>query len=264
VKNLAANETAQPVAGVDEGWSVRRLVVSGLVIFAVQTAIVYATGSRPSQSAAAQPKGPSVRWISRAISPAALATLFGVADPAGAVLPGPHGFSAESWLRLPALPQVRIGWVDATHWLALRTNSLGQAYSLVPQTSRPLLAASARAELPDQLRPPLLPIPTPLRTSTLAALGAELAERLEGSLPSVPALTHADVLKDTAVRLTVDAEGRVLLARLVERSGLPEADQLAVKTAMDLRFKPRAGAGFLSGVLRIQWNTLPSTGEGAR
>jgi TonB family protein len=262
--NTPGDNEPPPFAEADEGWSLRKLVVWGVVLFAVQTAIVCATGGRPSQRVPPQPGGPSVRWVPAAISPASLATVFGVADPASAVIPGPNGFSAEGWLRLPTLPQVRIDWVDATHWLALRTNSLGQAYTMLPQESRPLLAASDRPALPGALQPPVLPPPSPLRTETLAALEAGLAERLEGPLPALPTLAHGAVLKDTVVRITVDAEGRVLTARLAERSDLDEADQLAVKTAMSLSFSPREGAGLLSGSLRIRWNTLPTTGAPPR
>ena len=253
-----ANASETPPAA--EGWSRRTLVVCGVVLFVLQVGLVLATGTRLGKMPVAPVKGPSVRWIQAAVSPVALATFFGVADPAGAVLPGPHGFSAEGWLRLPTLPQVRIGWVDATHWLVLRTNTLGRAYAMLPQERRPLLAASEPPELPGLLQPPALPPLSPLRTASSAALEAGLADRVEGPFPAIPTLTNGDVLKDTVVKITLDAEGRVLAARLVERSGLAEADQLAVTTALNLPFRPRAGAGPVSGQLRIQWNTLPPTG----
>jgi hypothetical protein len=257
VTHPGANEKETPA--VDAGWSVRKMVVWGVVFFVVQVGFIYATGSRPDEMAARQPKGPSVRWIPAAISPQALATFFGVPDPAGAVLPGYLGFSGEGWLQLPALPQVRVEWVDATHWLSLQTNTLGQAYAMLPQASRPLLAASEESDLPALLQPPVLPLPAPLRTESSAELDRVLRDRLEEPLPPLPDQTSGELLKDSVVAVAVNAEGRVLTARLAERSGGSEvahlADQLAVKTALDLAFKPNRGAPLATGLLRIRWNT---------
>jgi hypothetical protein len=258
VRNPGTNE--RETADEAAGWSVRKMVVWGVVFFVVQVGFIYATGSRPDGMAPPQPKGPAVHWIPAAISPEALATFFGVPDPAGAVLPGYRGFSGEAWLRLPALPQVRVDWVDATHWLSLRTNTLGQAYAMLPQESRPLLAASEESDLPALLQPPVLPLPAPLRTESNAELSAVLRDRLEEPLPPIPDQTSSELLKDSAVVVAVNAEGRVLTARLAERSGGSEsaqlADQSAVKLAMGLSFKPSAGAPLATGLLRIQWNTV--------
>jgi TonB family protein len=245
-------------SSVDGVWSWRRLAGVGLGLFVLQIGVIFATGARPSSKTPAAPAGPVVRWLPVAVGPETLATVFAVPDPAGGLLPGEHGFAAESWLRLPALPQVQIDWGNTAHWLALRTNSLGQAHALVPQESRPLLAASESTELPDRLQPPLLPLPTPLRTASEVRLDPGLAERLGGPLPEVPTRTHGDVLADSVVLVWIDDEGRVLSARLTrDRSGLAEADQDAVRIATALPFRPKAGAPLTSGQVRIRWNTLP-------
>ncbi len=249
-----------PASADDGAWPSRKLALVGLVLFAGQVALVFATGGKANGPSDLAPAGPEVRWIPAAIDARTLATEFGVADPVGAVLPGPHGFSAEGWLRLPSLPQVRIDWVDATHWLALATNRLGEAYRLLPQEQRPLLAATGPRELPPTLQPPALPIPEPLRTASAAELEPALAARLEAPWPNLPPFTYDSTLKDSVVHLSVNEEGRVLTARLAERSGLPDADQLAVRTALNLSFRPQAASGVIAGRMRFRWHTQPSTG----
>ena len=65
-----------------------------------------------------------------------------------------------------------------------------------------------------------------------------LARRRLLSTPELPSWPHTDVLTNSVVHLSVDAEGVPISAVIVSGSGLKEADNYALAASKRLRFKP--------------------------
>lgn len=249
-------------AAPDGAWSLRKLAAFAGFLFAFQAGAILLTADRSGSPSVSRTPTFTIRWLPEALSSEDLMVLFAATDPSEGVLPTARGFSAESWLRTPEPRPVRIDWADGTHWLALQPGTLGEAHRLLSQETRPLLAGTGvDRPLPDTLRPPSPPVPAPLRPVSAASLDAALTARLAGPIPAVPTLRHGDVLKDSVVQLTVDAEGRVVSVRLWESGGLATADSQALEIARGLLFSFSDSAAPLTGQLRVRWATVPPTPE---
>lgn len=172
--------------------------------------------------------------------------LAALTDPTLHVWGGTAGFSGEAWH--PAAAPVRRSprYTEPPRFLALTAADLTSVETL--------LAAEPGAGSPPPL-PKQSPAPTAtpdvLATTSLPAASAcevvgELASRWQSAPMRLPSQPPADLLADTVVQLRVDAAGRVQSCTLLARSGLPAADELALRHSRDFRFAPVPGARPLS------------------
>ena len=157
------------------------------------------------------------------------------------VFAGPHirGFAASTWLQLPNIPFPTFRWSDPPRLLALAAEQLGTLSLNQGQTHGKAARAVEVAPTPGAtILPPLPPPPAP-NNSSLRLVG-NLADRKLESIPAaLPLQRAADSLTNTLVQVTVDEAGRVFSPVLLPPgSGSKEADQLALKTAVGMKFAP--------------------------
>lgn len=199
-----------------------------------------------------------------------VAELTGFHDPTLFALPHADGFSGGAWLNFhPQIPTLENA-SSPPAWLPLSAEELGNAldeYSRTNGPSEERLLASLRATRPVEVRIP----DEPAITNTVLRVEGPLASRRITGLPSLPSAAYTDVLRGTAVAVSVNGEGIVETASLAEESGLNAADVRAVELARLVQFEPapvsdarlRASASPALGLLIFTWHVVPPTNGSA-
>jgi hypothetical protein len=150
-------------------------------------------------------------------------------------------------------------WDEPARWLELNYDQLGKVFTnfLRGAEVAPLQIAQkipARFHVDEEV--PRNP------TSSRFVIEGGLNQRAVVSSPNLPVWPHTDILRNSAVQISVNGAGDVILARLFSRSGSPAADQKAVALARELTFKPvNIGDGatnFTVGKVIVQWETVPA------
>jgi hypothetical protein len=255
-----------PLALERTGWPRRRLVYAVVGVFLAQAGLVLVLSQRQPP----WPRRPEFHTVvSLATGGPSLAEFeqaTALHDPTLLALPSLNGFSGAAWLRFEPLVYQPSEFTEPARWLALDERSLGVAFSTFVRSNDLLSPPNADRPLPPLQRyEPNYPS---------AAAPSESRLRIEGELTSRPLLTktelqswpYSEVLSNTVVQVVVDADGRALSTALLRESGLPEADQHAVKLAQNARWQPLEAAARSAnafeqltwGRLIFQWHTLPS------
>lgn len=182
-------------------------------------------------------------------------------DPAEFALPNWNGFSREGWLAFHRPELKPADWAEPPRWLSVDAEDLGNSlHGFILSNTIPSVAiANKPLPRPQEFSAGNVPIRT---RSELSIDGPLERWTLEANLPSWP---HADLLTNTVVRALVDASGLAVATVLLSPCGLPEADELAVQTVRNGRFRP-AGKGsgqFTSGNIVFHWHTVAPTNMAA-
>jgi hypothetical protein len=221
----------------NSGWPVRKWILVGAGVLAVQFGLLALLGSRGGAKTSPVTNSP----------PAAIAADSGrnlpLAENAAAfVLPNREGFSGRAWLESPRQDVEVKDWRDKPRPLEPQMEKLcGDLGALLksPTSTNPGVPVFTGGERPD---PPALEIHP--------GSGAELA--IEGDLAGCklldpppleprPASESADILDDTVVRVGVDEHGLVVSAIVFSKSGSAAADADALKMARMAQFQiPRS------------------------
>jgi TonB family protein len=79
----------------------------------------------------------------------------------------------------------------------------------------------------------------------------------------LPAWPSDQLLSNSVVQIAVNSAGQVVSARLLGRSGLPGADNMALDKSRNLRFKPVPASPPAWGRAVFAWETAEATNTGA-
>lgn len=249
-----------PIPIEENPWSTRRwLAVMGL-FFLSQVFLIWWLGeSRPPQARTPEAQPGIVQPVE---IPSAILEL---ADPTLFYRPTWHGFSGAAWLAIGAHEYQSPEWTDPPRFLALEENQLGG-------TLRELVVASQPKpfQLSEKIEPSITPVPmlgpeTALPAESYFELQGTLAFRAPDRWPPLPSRPSADLLRDTLLRVGLDADGWVCSAIVIQPgSGDADADRLALETIRTVRFAPAkrsaaasVGSGIVFGTAAVHWMTVP-------
>lgn len=247
-----------------ERWSGRRWIYAAAGVFLLQVLTIFYLGERSQPAREQRPFRTQIFLAGDALSAQRWERSPGVTDPTLFALPSVHGFSGKAWLNFPPVRYEPTNWTERPQWLGIDTESLGQDLVRFVATNN---ARSLHAP-PRSLSAPSgwdIYVP-PQRVVTRSTLRVEQDRELLSSF-ELPSWSYHEILTNTVVRVTVDANGRAVSAAPLGASGFREADQFALKLASGARFKPvpRVQSGLaiddptqLSWVnLIFAWHTLP-------
>ncbi|MBN8249085.1 MAG: energy transducer TonB [Verrucomicrobia bacterium] len=216
---------ADPAAGPAR-WSPARWILIVLLLAAVHVAVVRGFARWPRIPAPGSDRRTSVR-----LEPSdADRSWFG--DPRQFSGQDPAGFSGAAARGFPPPDYGLSEWTGRPRWLGADATST-RLGSLPPPPPPPSAAP---------LKPPPVqvsgegPAPRLLPTTTVVSPRGALAERAihAPGAPSPP--QGAEVLAPTVIDVGLHPDGTVVLARVVESSGSPEADQRALAWSRSARF----------------------------
>lgn len=189
------------------------------------------------------------------------ATLFALVDP--------RGVSGEAWLRSEPRESLLTEWQEPDFFLPSDPERLGIAFQRFIQTNAPQLTRAG--ELPPLPPPDITFVPTPPATNSSFYIRGSLAQRKILTSITVPSWPLSGTLRDTEVRVAIDAAGEIFSAvqESAEQKSVDPAQQLADKQAVDLaqqlRFAPAPdrkpasppGSDLVWGTVVFRWATLP-------
>lgn len=173
-------------------------------------------------------------------------------DPMGFALADPDGFSGAAARLRPGQSYALAEFRANPEWLRMDRSGrrLGESVPLPPIQPRP-----------DRLPVPAIPLslrPAPLvPTNTVVTADPSLAGRsLREMVAVVP--PSGEVLPAAVVEVAVNPWGQVVVARLVDSSGSPAADRLALSAARSARFDALSGRLKSEGSVftELQWGRL--------
>lgn len=187
-------------------------------------------------------------------------------DPTLFALPHAHGFSGSAWLNFRPTALKLTNGLAPPEWLALPSDHAAESlndYIATNQPSEDQLFASLRATKSPEVRIPDEPV---FPKTTVRVEGALAARKLLHT-PPLPPATNADVLRPTALTLSVNGNGVVETASVAGESGLKAADDQAVEAARLFEFEPlairnareRELAPPTVGRLVFTWNVIAPT-----
>ena len=246
-----------------ERWPRRRWIYAVAGVLAFQAALVFALGKRAQRA----PERPifrtsvsmfpdtveSRRWLSKLEDPALLA------------LPTLDGFSGPAWMKFESLDYQPAEWSEPPQWLLLDPSRLGATFSqfVISNAARPSLVVDKPLPPPINFEPNY---PNePVAQESRLRIEGELAGRRLSRPMTLKSWPHPDILSNSVVEASVDADGFVFSPVLLHGSGLREADDYAMKAVAAAQFEPArrgggptgAGGPFAVGKLTFEWHTLP-------
>ena len=246
-------------------WTWRRWLYAIAAVFAIQTALIFFLSQRQRALSEKPIFRTTISLVAGEESVQQLVSRTGMDEPTLLALPSLRGFSGSAWLTFSSLEHEPAEWNEPPHWLSLDTEGLGSAFSQFVETS-----VVSPPRIADK---PLPPLPQYEPSFPNEPLAAESRVRIEGALASRALLVplklkswpYSDILSNTTVQATVDADGLVFSSVLLSGSGLNDADLHALELVAGARFRPLSrirrspgGNGPLThGTLVFQWHTLP-------
>jgi TonB family protein len=129
-------------------------------------------------------------------------------------------------------------WSAPPEWLALPTDQFGSSFNDYLATNRPStepLLAALRVTKTLEVRIP----GEPVITNTILRVEGPLASRGLARVPPLPSAVHSDALRTpTVIAVSVNGDGVVETASIASGSGLPAADDRALRLARSFQFQP--------------------------
>ena len=153
-------------------------------------------------------------------------------------------------------------WELDYEWTEFNGSSVGRVLAEYLKTNAPI--ARIPLEKPIPSLEPVKPLPMLLMgTSRLECAGSLAVRPLVGYI-KLQSWTNSDVLMPSVIQASVNPAGTVLHTRLLQKSGLTNADNTALKLSRSMRFQPLEGANeaaffgaenLASGKLIFNWHT---------
>ncbi|MGA2748800.1 MAG: energy transducer TonB [Verrucomicrobiota bacterium] len=246
-----------PAPRVISGWTRSRFLAVVGVLFVLQVGLIMLFGGRKPPSL--QATAPSIRFraLSGPVTEQELLRLFFAGDPAVFPGPGPHGFSSRAWMDQRPEQYQPSNPLEPPSWLALNPARLATNFIALPAGSEPfpLGLAEQRTAQVEPL-PAFLP-PERIRAGSEFHIEGALGERLLSQPPLLTAWPSAQVLASSVVEIAVNPAGDVIAARLLLRSGSPDADKDALAKTRALRFRPSTAAPAITWCRAVfDWQTV--------
>ncbi len=246
-------------ASATPAWSRHRWTGTVLALLAAQISLIFWLSDRTPAPRYARANPPAADLLLEVPPTSGFAQELGALDPTLFALPHPQNFSGAAWSSLKALPQPPNYWVDNSDLrplpLALQTAGASWPQQLAT------IAFPSVADKPVRRWLETLVTEEPLRTGSVAYIEGALSARPVVYMPAWPIWPWREPASNsTLVQIWVDPQGLVQQAGLWDESGMPEADQQAVRLARQIRFKAIADSENQSlawGQLVVRWGTTP-------
>lgn len=242
-------------------WNRHRWLVLLPLIFLAQIALIYFLGNRGENSRVLAQATTSVRLFTRPITEAQFAETFLASDPTLFAAANPHGFSGAAWLQIPKRNYDLSEQTETPFWLALNPQQLGNSLDEFVSTNFIAPVPMAENSAPKVFASLPLDLPDNAQTNSQLRIEGDLVARPLTRSPELQAWANSEILSNTVAQIAVNQAGAVVAARLLARSGLPEADHTALALARQLSFAPGGKADATWGKLIFDWQTVPVTTE---
>ena len=244
-------------------WSRSRWCCFFFLVFATQILLIFLLSSRKNHSS---PAPVAARTAFQLVSwhPGETRLIESVldSDPSLFAMATAQGFSGAAWLNQTRRNYGLSEQQEKPFWLALNPSQLGNSLGQFVRTS---FNAPASFEQDSPLAVQISTIPDPTvttRTNSQFRIEGNLAARLL-EVPQLKSWATNEIVNQTEVQIGVDQDGLVISARLLAKSGSPEANRSALEVARRLSFSRVQPSGVAWGKTIFHWHTVPMSGTNA-
>jgi hypothetical protein len=242
-------------------WNRHRWLILFPLIFLAQVALIYFLGNRGESPAAVSISKASVQLFTQPITETQFSETFLADDPTLFAAANLHGFSGEAWLKIPRRNYDLSEQIEAPFWLALNPQQLGNSLAQFVRTNALAPVPIVESAAPKVFASPILDLSENAKTNSQFHIEGDLVSRRLIEWPELKPWANSEILSNTVAQIAVNQGGVVVAARLLSRSGLPEADRAGLALARELRFAPSGKADAMWGKLIFDWQTVPTVTE---
>ncbi len=216
-------------------WSRERWFLTVAIVFAVQVVLVIWLSGRKDLPVAVDSQKLLTHYYTAEMSEE-LMPLLTLLDPTMYARADREGFSGPVWLNVSPVEHRSAGWSDPPQFLKFKQERLLSELEQFGRSNQPRRRTvpeklvgddGGRAALVDQLKP---------TAGTTFEITGDLSVADLLGVPTLAAIEFDGVLAPSIMLVQVDQRGRVFSANLTGNSGLPDADQRAMKIARSLQF----------------------------
>jgi len=229
------------------------------VVFGLQLVLIFWLSTRSTVAPDSLPSSASkVVLVTRPLDPMEFSKTFLASDPTLFAIPNAHGFSGGAWLKTTERDYDVSEHTESPFWLALDTKQLGNsAEQFVRTNARPTIAIAENPVSKIFSSLPFVDLRENARTNSQLRIEGEIAARKLIDLPKLQSWATNEILSNTIAQIAANQRGEVVVARLLSRSGLAEADGAALDLARQLRFAPIEKSELTWGKVVFDWFTVP-------
>lgn len=240
-------------------WKTARWLVLLAFIFGLQLLLIFWLSDRsPVGTGPATLPDSQMVLVTRPLNQMELSKTFLASDPTLFAIPDAHGFSGGAWLKTVERDYDVSEHTESPFWLALDIGELGKsAEQFVRTNARPPIAIAENPMSKIFGSLPFVDLRENAQTNSQFRIQGEIASRKLMDSPELKSWAHSEILSNTVAQIAVNQRGAVVVARLLSRSGLPEADDAALDLARQLRFSPVENSDLAWGKVSFDWFTLP-------
>jgi len=253
-----------------EGWKTGTVLLTGLTLFFLQAGLMWWThlwdvvGQRGATAFIENQRADFRASLMKNVS----GDIMVWNDPTLFSRPHHRGFSGEIWGKLLAVEHQLIDWDEQPRLLENEEEALGAAFHEGISDHLAFFSDIPPRDIPE---PMIVETPAlPIRQQSSFIITGPLSARALVRGMTLPSMPHQAVLRDSELRVGINAEGYVMSAVIAGRTNLADPEQQAAdKKALDLikgvRFKPLPrGGGALPGDLQwgnilFRWHTVAAS-----
>lgn len=242
------------------GISGLKFLLAILAVFAVQVALTFWIGYPPAVKHFEPPTVPVIY-----VADDRYRDLLAINDPTLFILPHRENFSGDAWLKTTPLKFSPTNWTEPARPLELPREQLGGTFVAFMQTNRPARFHPRIDSGLDTATAAATPLP-PISIPSQMFVEGDLAHLRLLTRFALPPRTNSDLLTNTVIQMTVDAQGYPYSWVISSGSGSDDADRLALTNyARAIRFSPPVAEALsiipadkmVSGRLIFEWQTVP-------
>jgi hypothetical protein len=240
-------------------WNLRRWSFFLALVFASQLILIYLLSARGRNFLHPQPAHASVQLFTRPLSQSEFTETFLAGDPTLFAVANSHGFSGGAWLKNPERNyDLSERVVESPFWLKLDFDQLGKGLAQFSQADAIVPFSSLEFPEPKILAALILDSTSVAKSNSLLRVEGDLISRQPMAWPELKSWPYTEILSNSVAQIAVDKSGAVVLARLLSRSGLAEADRAALDIARNFSFAPDKARDIVEGNLIFEWHTIPA------
>ncbi len=243
-------------------WAGGRFLLAVTILFAAQVGIIMVVGERPRNIVGQASEPSAFRAMAAPMNQTQISQAFFVADSTVFASATVNGFSGRAWLRFESVKYGPSEELEPSALLALDAHQIGTGLRLAEETNQvPFELAETRGPQAEPL--PAFTMSSSARAQSVYHVEGPLAARQLGRVVAASSWPAGELLKNSVVQFAVNRSGEVVLQRLLNRSGLAEADVQAVAITRGLRFLPLPATNppLTWSKAVFQWQTLEPTAK---
>ncbi len=212
----------------------RKLIIFGAIVIFIQFILTIVLCEKVPQYAESKQSFKVTMSLEQIKTDSETYRLF---NPSGFAMANPNGFSKTAWLQIKPYSHNYYEWKEEEFWLQPVASFLGNELTNLLRLYRPTPQTAIFETTPQLTSISNIDVPSPLATSSFTIQG-NISKRTLVYTPQLPVFESSNIYSPSIVYIVINDDGFVLSSILINESGFPPADSVAIELAKKFRFEP--------------------------